>query len=113
MAGELWGLCLRRSVREPPSDERRSNLDGLSGSGAGGSWPQRRAGGVVSALIGVTVARCRIELASGDGRNLAGALGVRCLQDEVVRSPAHHEVSSRKGRGTGAGRGRMASTIMT
>src|SRR5271154_905839 len=27
MAGELWGLCLRRSVREPPSDERRSNLE--------------------------------------------------------------------------------------
>src|SRR5260221_9593718 len=99
MVGELWGLGLWWSAREPPSDERRSNLAGLSGSGAGGCRPQRRAGGLVSALIGVTAARCRIELAAGDRQGAAAPPRVPQPIEREVRAAAPQVGAMRKGWG--------------
>ena len=112
MAGELWGLCLRHSVRDRQSAEAREDCDGLTATGEDDSGRQGRALSAALAPIGATAARGRITAVSRDDTICAGAVGVRCPEGRAVGRSADHEVSCRNDGREGVGRGRTLSTTM-
>jgi hypothetical protein len=111
MAGELWGLCLRRLVRDTGWAATWKGLGRLMASGEAGFWRQMCAADAVLAVIAAVPGRDGIGVAAANGRILAGAIGVRCGRAGAASSP-DHEVSCQKDGRASIGRGKMAMTTM-
>ena len=112
MAGELWGLWLRRLVRDADPDEpfgdlggpiERSNARDALLVGSKGGWF-----GPVAAVI----ASCSIDGVPADKTILAGAHGGRWQQSGAVVRTAFHELSGQSDGRRGAGLGCVPKVII-
>jgi hypothetical protein len=109
---QLWGLCLRGPVREPPSAEAGADLGHRIASGRGDCGRQRRAWEMVLLVIAADPTTCRIGALTANATVPAGAIGVRWRKSSAGGWQSHHEVSSQKDVRQGAGRARTASMTM-
>ena len=112
MASWLWGLWLRRLIRDAKPGVPWGAFGGWSESGTARGEPAVRSGG---GWPGSRVAAVRSDGIDGglmDNAILAGTDDVRWPQAGGVALPIAHELSCQKeGRG-GAGRGRVSSVII-
>ena len=112
MAGELWGLCRRRWVRDTKPGMPRSGSGELveGGDASGGAAIGVR--GEWSCPHVAVLAPRRIAAASADNEILTGAQGVRCWRAGPVGMPMHHELSFQEDVRRGGDRGNVARVII-
>jgi hypothetical protein len=91
----LWGLCLRRSVRDLASGEARNDLGGLIAMSEDDGERQIRAGDVILAPMPANPVACRRGAASGNATIPADAIGARCRKSGAIGWPARHAVRPR------------------
>jgi len=108
----LWGLCLRRPVRDRPPEKPGDDLGRLIASGGGDCGRRIRAAAVVVPTIAANPAARLIGALMVNALIPAGAIGARRRKSGVSGWPARHEVSSQKDGRNGAGGGRTPSLTM-
>lgn len=108
----LWGLCLRRSVRETRSGEARDDLGRVITIGEHDCGRQIHAENAVLIATAANPAQHRIEALSANQTIPTGAMGARCRKAGAAQAPMHHEVSSQKDGRQGVARGGMSRMTM-